>query len=156
MEGLAQKLGIDWVHVPYKGATPATMAVVSGEVMATSGTTAWAPFVDSGQFSLLATYGSARTQRWPQVPTLKELGYDVVADGPAGFAGPKGMDPAVVRRLQDAFHQSLEDPGVMKTIDLNAMPILWEDSAGYTRLAKQLFAEAGALIHSLGGRVRLN
>jgi tripartite-type tricarboxylate transporter receptor subunit TctC len=156
MEGLAQKLGIDWVHVPYKGATPATMAVVSGEVMATSGTTAWAPFVDSGQFRLLATYGSTRTKRWPDVATLKELGYDVVADGPAGFAGPKGMNPAIVQRLQEAFRQSLDDPAVMKTIDLNAMPVLYRDSAAYTRLATEMYADAGDLIRRLGSRIKLD
>ncbi len=155
MEGLAQKLGIDWVHVPYKGATPATMAVVSGEVMATSGTTAWAPFVDAGQFRLIATYGSTRTKRWPEVATLKELGYDVVADGPAGFAGPKGVDPAIVRRLQEAFRQSLDDPVVIKTLDLNAMPVLYRDSADYTKLAAEMYADAGNLIRRLGPRIKL-
>jgi tripartite-type tricarboxylate transporter receptor subunit TctC len=156
MEGLAQELGIDWVHVPYKGATPATMAVVSGEVMATSGTTAWAPFVDSGQFRLLATYGSTRTKRWPAAATLQELGYDVVADGPAGFAGPRGMDPAIVTRLQDAFRQSLDDPAVIKTLDLNAMPVLYRDSAGYTDLATRMYADAGDLIRRLGSRIKLD
>lgn len=155
MEGLAQKLGIDWIHVPYKGATPATMAVLSGEVVATSGTTAWAPFVDSGKFRLIATYGSTRTTRWPDVPTLKELGYDVVADGPAGFAGPKGMDPEIVKRLQDAFKKSLDDPEVIKTLDLNAMPVLYRDSADYTKLAAQMYADAGNLIHRLGPRLKL-
>jgi tripartite-type tricarboxylate transporter receptor subunit TctC len=155
MEGLGLKLGIDWVHVPYKGATPATMAVVSGEVMATSGTTAWAPFVDAGKFRLLATYGSARTTRWPNVPTLKELGYDVVADGPAGFAGPKGMDPAVVKRLEDSFRRSLDDPAVKQTMELNAYPVFWRDSAGYAKLAAQMYADAGTLIRSLGGRIKL-
>jgi tripartite-type tricarboxylate transporter receptor subunit TctC len=154
MEGFAQRLGLEWVHVPYKGATPATMAVLSGEVMATSGTTAWAPFVDNGQFRLIATYGSSRTARWPDVPTLQELGYGVVADGPAGFAGPKGMDPQIVQRLHDAFKLSLGSPAVKAILELNSTPILYRDGAGYAELAARMYAEAGSLIRSLGLQIK--
>ena len=60
---------------------------------------------------LLVTWGAQRTKRWPNVPTLKELGYAIVSNSPYGIAGPKGMDPAVVKTLHDAFKKALDDPG---------------------------------------------
>jgi tripartite-type tricarboxylate transporter receptor subunit TctC len=59
---------------------------------------------------LLLTFGEARTARWPQVPTAKDLGYNVVSTSPYGLVGPKGMDPAVVKTLHDAFKQAMDDP----------------------------------------------
>ncbi|MFO1301622.1 MAG: tripartite tricarboxylate transporter substrate-binding protein [Burkholderiaceae bacterium] len=51
------------------------------------------------------------------MPTLNELGYETVSDSPFGLAGPKGMDPAVVKVLQDAFHKAMDDPKVQEILD---------------------------------------
>ena len=59
---------------------------------------------------LLVTFGEARTHRWPQVPTLKELGYPIVANSPYGLVGPRGLPAAQVQRLHDAFKAALFDP----------------------------------------------
>ncbi len=50
---------------------------------------------------------------WPNVPTLKELGYPYVFDSPFGVAGPKGMDPAIVKKLDNAFREALTDKDVI-------------------------------------------
>ena len=68
----------------------------------------WAPHVEAGKMRLLATWGAQRTRRWGSVPTLKELGYDVVSTSPYGIAGPKGMDPQW-QSLHDAFKKGMED-----------------------------------------------
>ena len=150
MEEFAERTGIQMLHVPYKGAAPSTTAVLAGEVMSSSGQSAWGPHVDRGALRLLATYGTARTKRWPGVPTLQELGYGVVAESPFGFAGPRGMDPAVTKRLHDAFKASLDDPAVIAVLDANSMQSLYLDSAAYTRLAMEKFAQAQSLIQRLG------
>jgi tripartite-type tricarboxylate transporter receptor subunit TctC len=150
MEELAEKLGVRLLHVPYKGAAPSVTAALSGEVMSCSGQSAWAPHVDRGALRLLATYGSQRTKRWSSVPTLQELGYGVVADAPFGFAGPKGMDPAVTRRLQDVFRTSMEDPAVVATLEANSMQTRFMDSPAYTKLAAEKFNHAKGLLQRLG------
>jgi tripartite-type tricarboxylate transporter receptor subunit TctC len=84
--------------------------VLGGHVDITADGSAWAPEVDAGQLRLLATWGDARSVRWPNVPTVRESGVDVVASSQYGLAGPKGMDNAVVKILHDAFKQGLETP----------------------------------------------
>jgi len=103
VEEFAFKAGIKMQHVPFKGVAEGMQALLGGHVMSHSDSTGWASHVDAGTMRLLATYGSKRTRRWPNVPTLNELGFETLADSPFGIGGPKGMDPAVTRRLHDAF-----------------------------------------------------
>ena len=67
-------------------------------------------FVDGGKLRLLVTFSDQRTSRWSQVPTLKELGYGIVATSPYGLAGPRGMPPAVVQALHQAFKTAMFEP----------------------------------------------
>ena len=110
MDDLFSRRQLEYVHVPYKGTAEQMIAVVSGQVMAGVNSTGFAPFVDNGQLRLLATFGEQRTRRWPQVPTLKELGHGIVATSPYGLVGPHGLPLPVVRRLHDAFRSAMLDP----------------------------------------------
>jgi tripartite-type tricarboxylate transporter receptor subunit TctC len=101
VEEFAQRAGIQLNHIPFKGNADNMQAVLGGHTMAASDATGWAPHVEAGKLRLLATYGSKRTKRWPNVPTLDELGYQTVSDSPFGVCG-KGMDPAIVRTIHDA------------------------------------------------------
>jgi tripartite-type tricarboxylate transporter receptor subunit TctC len=100
---------LSYIHVPYKGTAEQMLAVASGQLMAGVNSNGFAPYVDSGRLRLLATFGERRSQRWSQVPTLKELGYGIVAMSPYGLVGPRGMEPAVVHTLHDAFKLALFD-----------------------------------------------
>ncbi len=99
MEEVAMNAKVTLNHVPFKGNADSTQALLGGHVMAQSDATGWDKYVDGGQMRLLVTFGDTRTKRWPNVPTAKELGYGVVSTSPYGIAGPKGMDPAVVKTL---------------------------------------------------------
>jgi tripartite-type tricarboxylate transporter receptor subunit TctC len=110
MDQLMAERGLSYVHVPYKGTSEQMLAVSSGQVMVGVNSNGFAPFVDGGQLRLLATLGDKRTRRWPHVPTLKELGYGVVANSPYGLAGPAGLAPDVVKLLHDAFRAAMLEP----------------------------------------------
>jgi tripartite-type tricarboxylate transporter receptor subunit TctC len=101
---------LSYIHVPYKGTAEQMLAVASGQLMAGVNSNGFAPYVDSGKLRLLATFSDRRSARWAQVPTLKELGYGVVAMSPYGLVGPRGMEPHVVQILHDAFKLALFDP----------------------------------------------
>ena len=96
--------------MPFKGNADLTQALLGGHVMAQSDASGWDKYVDGGQMRLLVTFGEKRTKRWPTVPTATELGYGVVSTSPYGLCGPKGMDPAVVKTLHDAFKKAMDDP----------------------------------------------
>ena len=150
VEEFAQRAGIQLNHIPFKGNAENMQAILGGHIMAASDATGWAPHVASGKLRLLATYGSKRTKRWPNVPTLEELGYKTVSDSPFGVCGPKGMDPAVVRTIHDAFRKTLDDPKVMETFDKFDQTVIYMDTPTYTKWARETFAAEKATIERLG------
>lgn len=74
--------------------------------------------VKSGQVRALAVMDTERSKFLPDVPTMKELGYPtVISSSTRGIAGPKGMDPKVVKKLQDVFKKAMEDPEHVKKME---------------------------------------
>lgn len=150
MEELADAAKVELNHVPYKGNADLMQAVLGGHVMAGSDATGWDKLVDAGQMRLLLTFGEQRTQRWPNVPTAKDLGYNVVSTSPYGLVGPKGMDPAVVRSLHDAFKKAMDDPKHLELLgQLNQAP-WYKSPEDYRAWAQATFAKDKALIERLG------
>ena len=150
VEEFASKAGIQLQHVPFKGSSDGLQALLGGHIMAHSDATGWAPHVESGALRLITTYGSKRTKRWPNVPTLTELGYDTVSDSPFGIAGPKGMDPALVRKLHDAFKKTLEDPAVLATFDKYDQTVIYMGTEEYTKFIRDTYAKEKVTIERLG------
>ncbi len=150
VEEFAQRAGIQLNHVPFKGNADNMQAILGGHTMAASDATGWAPHVESGKLRLIATYGSKRTKRWPNVPTLDELGYKTVSDSPFGVCGPKGMEPAITRTLHDAFRKTLEDPAVLAVFDKFDQTIIYMGTEEYTRFARDTFQAEKATIERLG------
>ena len=148
----SRREGITWTQVPYKGYAEAGQALLGGHVMATADSTGWAEMVDAGRMRLLVTWGAQRTKRWPSVPTLKDLGYDIVQNSPFGIAGPKNMDPRTVRILHDAFKKGLEDPIHLRTLEKYNQPLWYQSSEGYAKWAREQFEKERAIIERLGIR----
>jgi tripartite-type tricarboxylate transporter receptor subunit TctC len=150
VEEFAQRAGIQLNHIPFKGNADNMQAILGGHTMAASDATGWAPHVASGKLRLIATYGSKRTKRWPDVPTLDELGYKTVSDSPFGVCGPKGMDPAITRTLHDAFRKTLEDPAVLAMFDKFDQTVIYMNTEQYTKWARETFQAEKATIERLG------
>lgn len=150
IEEIAQAAKVQLNHIPYKGNADQMQALIGGHVMAASDATGWDKFVDAGQMRLLATFGEQRTKRWPDVPTAKDLGYGVVSTSPYGLVGPKGMDPAVVRKLHDAFRKAIDDPKHLELLaQLNQEP-WYRSSEDYRKWAAETFVKERATIERLG------
>lgn len=150
MERIAMQRGIKWIHVPMKGGGETTPAVLGGHVSATADSTGWGPQVDAGQLRLLVTWGLNRTKRWPNVPTLKELGYGIVSNSPYGIAGPKGMDPKVVKILHDAFKKGMEDPAHLKVLAQFDMEPFYKNTEDYKAFMKEQWEEEKVILEKLG------
>lgn len=150
VEQFAYKAGVQLNHIPYKGFGESLQSLLGGHTMALTDSSGWAPHVDAGTVRLLTTFGSKRTKRWPQVPTLLELGYETVSDSPVGFGGPKGMDPNVVSVLHDAFRKAMDDPQVQAMLERADMPPIYMSTDEYTRFARKTFAEEKVLLDRLG------
>jgi tripartite-type tricarboxylate transporter receptor subunit TctC len=149
-EEFADKAGFKPNHIPYKGSAEILQAILGNQIPVMSGTTEFVPHVQSGKLRFLATLGRARNKAFPDVPTVKESGWDTITESPFGFGGPKGMDPALVKMLEAAFAKVNQDPKVLEVYDKFFQPVIWMDSAEYSRYAARTFAAERATIERLG------
>lgn len=110
MELVAIQEGIHWTHVPFKGSHPAMTALLGNHVeVGGVGSASYSPHVKAGTARLLATNGEKRGKEFPGVPTIKELGYDIVNDGIFLIIAPKGTPPTIIKKLDNAFKAAMDD-----------------------------------------------
>lgn len=153
MEQIAKLKGLTWAHVPFKGNAESNSALLGGHISVVADSTGWAELVNSGKFRLLVTWGAARTRNWPDVPTLREVGVDIISNSPFGIGGPAGMDPAVVRTLHDAFKKGMEDPAYLATQVKLDQETFYLNSADYRAFALKQIEEQRQLVTELGLKV---
>jgi len=154
MEQIARRAGVSWTHVPFRGNAESNTALLGRHIDVVADSTGWGPFVNAGEFRLLATWGAARTKNWPQVPTLKESGIDIVSNSPYGIAGPAGMEPQVVKILHDAFRKGTLEPAYEEALNKLDQEPFYLDSAGYRDYAIRELAEQKELVQLL--KLKLN
>jgi tripartite-type tricarboxylate transporter receptor subunit TctC len=150
MDELFARRGLRYIHVPYKGTAEQMVAVTSGQVMAGVNSNGFAPFVDSGRLRLLVTFGKRRTKRWPQVPTLMELGHGIVATSPYGLAGPRGLSDAVVQILHEAFKSAMFDPAHVAELARYDQELAYLDPDDYARAMRESYAAERRAVERLG------
>jgi tripartite-type tricarboxylate transporter receptor subunit TctC len=134
MELFSHAAGIRLRHVPYAGGGPAVTALLGGHVDAlASGPSVVIPHLKAGTLRALASWGERRLQALPEVPTLKELGYDAEFYIWAGLFAPKGTPAAVMRVLRDAVRQAAADPEFKEAMAKLETPIQYLDADDFQR-----------------------
>ncbi len=131
MEELAGTQKWNVTHVPFKGSADMLSALVGGHVDVAMDSTGAVPMAEAGRVRILATFTEQRTAVWPDAPTLKELGYGIVATGPYGIGAPAGTPPAIVKTLHDAFRKGLEEPSHLKALERYNQPVWYKSSEDY-------------------------
>ncbi|MCG6535245.1 MAG: tripartite tricarboxylate transporter substrate binding protein, partial [Syntrophales bacterium LBB04] len=118
--------GIKWIHVPYKGNADALTALMGGHVDVSSVGPESYPYARAGTVRILAIAESRRNPKFPDIPTLKELGYDFANDAFFSVLGPAGLPPEIAKKLENAFVKATESKEVKVVIDkLDLLPILY-------------------------------
>lgn len=124
-ELLKQQTGIDIMHVPYKGASPAVTALLSNEVQMFPGdASAVLGFIKAGKLRTLAVASPTRFEGLPDVPTTKEAGFPgVIVESNYGIIAPTGTPPEIVQKMSRAIAETLAEPALrQKMIDQGAIP----------------------------------
>jgi tripartite-type tricarboxylate transporter receptor subunit TctC len=150
MEDIAQRLGLELNHIPYKGSADLMQSLLGGQLMAAADSTGFAPHVASGKLRVLNTWGEQRLAKFPDVPTLKELGLPIVQASPYGLGGPKGMEPALVQRIHDVFKQAMEQASHVEALAKYDQALMPMNPAQYARFAEETFRREKALVEKLG------
>jgi tripartite-type tricarboxylate transporter receptor subunit TctC len=150
LEELFTARGLRYIHVPYKGTAELTIALDGRQVMAGVNSSGFAPFVDSGQLRLLATFAAKRSPRWPQVPTLKELGFNIVAMSPFGLGGPRGLPAPIVATLHDAFKKAMHEPQFVQELDKYDQVLDYLGPAEYGQWLREQYLRERIVVERMG------
>ncbi len=150
MEQVALQEGIKWTQVPFRGEAEATAALLGGHVEASASGAGLGPLVDAGEVRMLVMWTPERSPRFPTVPTLVETGQRIISTSPYGIAGPKGINPQVMKILHDAFKKGMEEPAHRKVLEELSQPFMYMGSDDYRKFAMEQIAEQQDLIQKLG------
>lgn len=132
MEELGKKTGAQWVHAPYKSGIEASTALLRGDVDIMAQTAEWAPYVRDKSLRLLNVFTEKRMPEFDYAPTLTEAGFDLVAPSLLGLVGPKGMDPAVVAKLDQAFKAAIDSEDFQGCADRFGLMVDYKNSGDFS------------------------
>ncbi|HEV8585965.1 MAG TPA: tripartite tricarboxylate transporter substrate binding protein [Methylomirabilota bacterium] len=151
MEMLLQSAGAKMRHLPTTGGGPATTAVLGSHAQLWASPPALAiPHIKAGKMRPLATFGATRLASLPEVPTLKELGYDIEYYLWAGLFAPKGVPPAIITTLRDATKKAVQDPEFKAAAEKVQTPIAYMDADEFRAFWDADARKLAAIIKQIG------
>ena len=153
MQRLARAAGVDWVPVSFRGAAPNLQALLAGDIHCSAETSAWAEMALEGRVRPLAVWTSERAKRFPEVPTFRDLGWDVLGESAYGIAGPRGMEPEVVEIIHQAFRRAVHDPAHLAVLARFDMPVRYLAPEDFANDAILQVEEARRVVQELGLRI---
>lgn len=128
-EYIARKEKIKWNHVPYPGGAPAVTALLGGHVKVHVGSGSHQPYLKAGKFRMLAAYMDERIPEYPDVPTLKELGYNVPTTNNICVIAPKGIPEPIRKTLEEAFSSAAKSKAFISFVQNMLQMPLFKDGA---------------------------
>jgi tripartite-type tricarboxylate transporter receptor subunit TctC len=129
MEMLKAQAGLFLTHIPYTGAGPAVLALLSGQVDAVaSGPSTVAQQIKAGKLRALAHWGDKPLQSLPEVPSLKQAGYGATFAQWSALFVPAGTPDDIVQKLRAASRKVAADPNVVAIINKAGSPIEYQDA----------------------------
>lgn len=148
-ERLARTVGTTFNMVPFKGGGEAFTALI-GRHLDVYGDPGYGAQVRGGRARLLATFTTERVAGYPNVPTVKELGYDLTIDSPMGLVAPKNLDPKIALRLAAAFRKATTDPTYLNLLALNDLQPNVISGEAYTAYARMAYERDAKMLAEIG------
>jgi len=151
MYQLAKITGGRFRWVVFAGGVEAVAQAVGGHVDACIQTVAeMRPQIDGGKLRFLAAAGPERWPDYPEVKTLRELGFDAVTRGPFGYAYPVGVEPAIKQRMEAALADVMADKSVQNQISTLGMVAIHRSGADYKAYLKKIEGELSPILAETG------
>ena len=150
MEYLAMKEKIKWTHVPFATSPQSVAAVMGGHVEANSQTPEWKEQVDAGNMRLLVCWNDKRMPFYPNVPTLKEKGYDFSVQAIILLYAPANTPKELIATISKAFREASETEEVKEVLKRLSYPYDIKESEELIQIIKKDFELNGKLFKELG------
>lgn len=144
MVDIEARYGAKFQHIPFKSGSDMVTAVMGGHVeVVIDSVGTYVPQIKSGKLRLLAALGESRFAAWPQVPTAREQGFEVVLSAPMGLVGPKGMAPDIVASLHQGFKRAMQAPAVAQVLAVLNQPAWYRDPQDFAAYAREAYESSG-------------
>lgn len=151
MEILAQNAGIRMTHVPFTGAGPAVVALLGGQIDAVStGPATVLQHVKAGKLRVLAHWGNGHLEALPDVPSLKDSGYNAEYAQWSGLFIPAGVPEPVAQRLRAAARAAGNDPKVREVIGNAGSPVMFQDTPDFEKYVQSDVRRMQDVVHKIG------
>ena len=142
--------GIKFKYISYDGLAQRMSSILGGHIDLTDGNLTQKGKVDAGQLKFLAIGTETRSAELPNVPTLKELGYNVVYSVSRGLLAPKGTPNDILTKLESACGQAAKDPAFVESMKKQGTDVPYLDRKGYAEFLKKNDALNKDLSRDLG------
>lgn len=146
----AKAAGVKFKYVPYDGTAKRMTALLGGNIDIGDSNLTQKSKVDAGLLRFLASMSEKRTKGLEDVPTLKELGYNVSYAVSRGLMVPKGTPAAIIAKLNDACAKATKDPEYAKAMSLQGTDVDYRDPKGYGEYLKQADKDTKEVARDLG------
>ena len=146
----ANAAGVTFKYVPYDGTAKRMNALLGGHIDVGDSNLTQKGKVDAGLLRFLANMSEKRTTGLEDVPTLKELGYNVTYSVNRGMMVPKGTPAAVIAKLNDACAQATREPEFAKAMLLQGTEVYYLDPKGYADYLKKTDVQTKDISKALG------
>ena len=147
----AEKAGLKLNHIGYRGTAAAMTDLLGGQIAAFMGTVSdVAPQHKAGKIVAVATSGATRSKHLPDIPTFKELGYDIEGGGWYAAYAPAGTPAPVIDRLSKAIIAALNEPDVVQRLDNYGMEPTGLPPAELARIHRRDYEQWGPVIKASG------
>jgi tripartite-type tricarboxylate transporter receptor subunit TctC len=151
MEMLKRRAGIELLHVPFRGAAPASTATVAGDTKVLFSGSASASLIQSGQLRALATSGKSRAKRFPDLPTISEFYSGYAIDIWLGLFAPAGTPEPIVTTLRTEIQKVLARPDFAEKLNVSgSLEPLVLSPADFSALIRSDYDKYGALVKEIG------
>ena len=151
MEILAQAAGVKLTHVPFTGAGPAVIALLGNQVDALStGPATVLQHVKAGKIKVLGHWGNSKLETLPDVPSLKDAGYNAEYAQWSGLFIPAGVPEPVAQRLRAAARAAANDAKVKEVIGNAGSPVLYQDTPDFERYVQADVRRMGDVVRKIG------
>jgi tripartite-type tricarboxylate transporter receptor subunit TctC len=149
---LSRDIGVDMVHVAYKGSAAYINDLIGGQVPSAIDTVAdLSELHRAGRIRILATTGATRAPAMPDVPTFTELGLkNVVATGWFGFFAPANTPKAVIDTLNRGINKALSSPDVIERLTKLGMDPATSTPEGFAMIVASDYAKWGPIVKASG------
>lgn len=144
---LSREAGLEMKHVPYKGGAPALAALLGGHIDVTIATPDEVKAqYEAGNVKILALSSDDRVAHHPDVPTMRELGYNVYVENMKGVVAPAGISDDVYQYLHDNFKKAMETPAWAGLAKQMAIETGYLDGPGFMKAMKDMSDAIGAAV----------